>query len=144
MDSTKILITYMIILITYTRRDRQNERTDGLMSLAVDPRGIPTGDEDALSDSDSECGEHEIPHLVSAKDPTIIITSDYEDSSSSDTDSEYETDSELLSDLDERYEESILKPSHDAGKTVRSSTRSPPTPKPDLTQLKVTPAYQVD
>ena len=110
------------------------------MSLTVDLTGIPTGDEDALlSDSGSECGD--IPHLVSVKEHTKIIISDCEESSSSDTESESEceTDSELFSDLDERYEEDILKASQDVGKTVRSS-RPSPTPKPDLTQVKVTPA----
>ena len=108
------------------------------MNLTIDLTGIPMGDEDALSDSGSECGD--IPHLVSAKEPTKIITSDCEESSSSDTESEsdleHETDSELFSDLDERYEEDILKASQDVGKTVRSSNPSP-TPKPELTQLKV-------
>ena len=111
------------------------------MSLTVDLTGIPTGDEDTLSDSGSECGD--IPHLVSAKEPTKIITSDCEESSSSDTesesDSEHETDSELFSDLDEHYEEDILKTFQDVDKTVRSS-RPSPTPKSDLTQVKVTPA----
>ena len=112
------------------------------MSLTVDLTGTPTGDEDALSDSGSECGD--IPQLGSVKEPTKFITGDCEESSSSDTESEseYETDSELFSDLDERYEANILIASQDVGKTVRSS-RPSPTPKPDLTQVKVTKSADV-
>ena len=113
------------------------------VATTVDLTGIPNGDEDALSDAGSEVCD-DMADLCLIKDPKIIITSDnesdYDESSSSDTESEEETDSELLSDLDERYEENLLKTCNRAG-----STRSTPlTPQPDLRQLKVTSAYQVD
>ena len=62
------------------------------MNQTVDLTGIPNEDEDTLSDAGSE---------VCEDCPDVMLTEDHHEDSSS---SEEETDSELLSDLDERYE----------------------------------------